>query len=329
MSNWLITGGLGFIATNLVHKILSSDNCENIYLLDNAADTVNTPYTQLSSDIGLHGHPNIKHISSSVSNTADLSEIISACDYVVHLAAQTGVPLSIADPFHDAHQNILTTLKLLESCRGTDLKKIILASSSAPLGLSKPPISESSLPRPISPYGVSKLAVESYGLVYNHLYRLPTISLRFSNVYGPYSLFKSSVVASMIRSALSKLPITIYGDGSATRDFLYVDDLVSAIIKSCEVSIDGELFQIASGKQTSVQSLASRIAYILHQKYDIPASIIYTDSRAGDIVDSFSCIDKARNVLKWQPSTTLDIGLERTVDYFISTSRSSEHELGY
>ena len=164
-----------------------------------------------------------------IRNREGLRKIVSGSSAVVHLAAQTGVIPSLEDPAFDMEQNVGGTLNLLEACRIAGTPRFVLASSSAPLGEQEPPIDESKVPRPLSPYGASKLAGEGYCSAYAGSFGLETIALRFSNVYGPRSTYKGSVVAKFIKNILSGIPLTIYGSGGQTRDFIYVEDLCDAI----------------------------------------------------------------------------------------------------
>ena len=189
---------------------------------------------------------------------------MSGIEGVVHLAAQTGVPGSLQDPFHDCRTNVLGTLNLLEAARLRQAEaghpiRFVFASSNAPLGKQPPPATEDKAPLPISPYGASKLAGEGYCLAYNGSWGLGTVVLRFANLYGPYSAHKNSVVAKFIKDIAAGGQITIHGDGQQTRDFIYVGDLCRAIQLALESEIGGEVFQIATGVETSIAELADAV----------------------------------------------------------------------
>ena len=151
-------------------------------------------------------------------------------DVVVHLAANTGVAPSVEDPRSDCISNVIGTLNYLESARHNRAKRFVFASSGAPVGECTPPIHEEMVPHPVSPYGASKLAGEGYCSAYFRTYSVETVALRFGNVYGPGSGHKNSVVAKFIRHAMQGETLEIYGDGKQTRDFVYIDDLVNAMI---------------------------------------------------------------------------------------------------
>jgi UDP-glucose 4-epimerase len=245
---------------------------------------------------------------------------IQGIDVIVHLAANTGVIPSIENPRSDCETNVVGTLNYLEAARKNGARKFIFASSGAPLGEQEPPINEEKVPKPISPYGASKLAGEAYCSAFFGSFGLKTISLRFGNVYGPRSTHKGSVIAKFIKQALAGETLIIYGDGNQTRDFIYVDDLINAIMAAACSNVGGEVFQIATHRETTVNEIAEQIKKIIEEVTDKSVQIIYNDPRAGEIMRNFSDISKARRMLGWEPRWTLDQGLEATVRWFIQSS---------
>ena len=219
---------------------------------------------------------------------------------------------------------------MLEASRQNKIQKFIFASSGAPLGEVNPPIHEEIAPKPVSPYGASKLAGEAYCSAYYRTFGLKTISLRFGNVYGPRSKHKSSVVAKFLKRALSGEPLEIYGDGNQTRDFIYIDDLIQAIILAvnpqssasnthCSVlspSPWGEVFQIATYKETTVNEIAAKIKEIVESFLDQSVKIVHTSPRIGDVRRNYSDISKAKKILGYKPKYDLDKGLRATFEYF-------------
>jgi UDP-glucose 4-epimerase len=174
------------------------------------------------------------------------------------------------------------------------------------------------VPRPLSPYGASKLAGEGYCQAFHGSYAQPTIALRFGNVYGPRSAHKQSVVAKFIKSALSGEVLQIYGDGTQTRDFIYVDDLVEAVIAAASSGLGGEVFQIATHRETTVVELADLLVAILEEKTGRRPELKHAAPLAGEIRRNFSDISKARQLLGWQPRTDLAQGLRETVEWFMA-----------
>ncbi|HCU80900.1 MAG TPA: epimerase, partial [Chloroflexi bacterium] len=217
----LVTGGAGFIGANLVRMLLKRD-CK-VTVFDNFS-TGRYAY--------LEGLP-VDIVEGDVLDRDLLIEVIRSHQSIIHLAAQTGVPGSLLDPYHDCEANVVGTLNVLEACRAAAKdssatkmsQKIVFASSNAPLGRQIPPAAEDKAPLPVSPYGASKLAAEAYCLAYYGSWGLNTIVLRFGNVYGPFSEHKGSVVAEFFKAICNNSVITMHGDGAQTRDFVYVADL--------------------------------------------------------------------------------------------------------
>ena len=217
---------------------------------------------------------------------------------------------------------MLGTLNLLEGCRRHGVGRLVSASSSAAVGLSCPPITEEAVPHPVSPYGASKLAGEAYCSAYAQSFGIDTVCLRFGNVYGPGSSHKESVVARFIRRALSGQPMEVFGDGSQTRDFIFIDDIVSAILASVAApGVAGEVFQIASAAETTVAEIAAMLRGLLAE-YGVATDIVEGPKRTGDVMRSYSCTDKAANMLGWHPKTDLSDGLRLTVQWFLENGRS-------
>ncbi len=244
-------------------------------------------------------------------------------DVVVHLAASTGVAPSVESPRYDMETNVVGTLNMLEAARHNNIKKFIFASSGASVGKANPPIREDIPPRPISPYGASKLSGEAYCSAYFNTFGIKTISLRFGNVYGPLSKHKDSVIAKFFKLALEGKPLEIYGDGNQTRDFIYIDDLIYAIVLSVKSDVGGETFQIATYRETTVNEIASKIKEIVEKTLFKQLQIVYSKPRLGDVERNYSDISKAKMLLGFEPKFTLDEGLKKTFEYFISKIRSS------
>ena len=252
---WLITGGCGFIGTSLIKHLLANNLAKKIRVLDNLSvgtradlSTVCTftesPLSPQSSALSPDSRSSALSTNSVLSPdkvelvVGDIRDpaLTEACcqgiDVIVHLAANTGVPKSVENPRLDMECNVVGTFNMLEGARAQKVKRFVFASSGAPAGEVEPPIHEELPPHPVSPYGASKLAGEGYCSSYYRTFGIETVCLRFSNVYGPGSTHKSSVVAKFIKQALNGETLEIYGDGTQTRDFIYIDDLIDAIYRA-------------------------------------------------------------------------------------------------
>jgi UDP-glucose 4-epimerase len=239
-------------------------------------------------------------------------------DVIVHLAANTGVGPSVENPFLDMEINVGGTFNVLEAARHHQVKRFIFASSGAPAGECEPPVHEELPPHPVSPYGASKLAGEGYCSAYYRTFGVETVVLRFGNVYGPGSGHKNSVVAKFIKQAMAGETLEIYGDGRQTRDFIYIEDLVHAIcLSQCTGDVGGEIFQIATNKETTVIEMTNLLISMLEKKNRKDIRLINREKRPGDVLRNFSDTTKARKLLNWEPQTDLSIGLKKTIEYFV------------
>jgi UDP-glucose 4-epimerase len=264
----------------------------------------------------------IELVVTDVRDEAAAAKAVAGADVVVHLAAETGVPHSILDPLQDCTTNVLGTLNYLEACRVQPTPRFVFASSGAPIGECTPPIHEELAPHPVSPYGASKLAGEGYCSAYYHCYGVEAVALRFSNVYGPGSGHKSSVVARFIGQALCGKALEIYGDGAQTRDFLFVDDLVSAVILAATApAAVGNLFQIAMGYETSLIDLISELSAVMARAGLPHPTVQKTSPRLGDVKRNYADISKAKSLLGWSPKVSLAEGLHETLMSFLVGSR--------
>jgi len=245
-------------------------------------------------------------------------EVCQGVDVIVHLAANTGVMPSIDDPMSDCLTNVIGTVNYLEAARLAGVKRFVFASSGAPIGECTPPIHEELPSHPVSPYGASKLAGEGYCSAYHGSFGLETVALRFGNVYGPRSSHKGSVVAKFIRHILAGEDLPIYGDGNQTRDFIYIDDLVNAILLALEKSgIGGEVFQIATHREHTVGEVAEILNRLAEKHLGRKGRIVYEEERKGEVRRNYSDISKARTMLGFEPKVGLEEGLERTFGWFV------------
>ncbi len=287
--NWLITGGCGFIGTSLI-RTLESEGGHQVRVLDDLS-------TGTREDLGLvcafrevalaalKGSPEgVELVVGDILDEQLAQAAAQGVDVIVHLAANTGVGPSVEDPRADCYANVLGTFNYLEAARKNEVSRFVFASSGAPAGEVEPPIHEELPPHPVSPYGASKLAGEGYCSAYKRSFGIDTVALRFGNVYGPGSVHKNSVVAKFLRRALNGEVLEIFGDGSQTRDFIYIDDLIkAAILAATKPGIGGETFQIASSRETTVGEMTEQLVSILKAKRVDGIRVINGETRVGDV----------------------------------------------
>ena len=324
MKNWLITGGCGFLGTALIKK-LSQDPENNIRVLDNlsvgtkedlalVSDFLEQSHEYLSWDI----EGNVSLVVGDILDKELALLVTNNADVIIHFAANTGVGPSVDNPRLDMILNVVGTFNYLEAARLNNVGRFVFASSGAPAGEVEPPIHEELPPHPVSPYGASKLAGEGYCSAYNKTFGIDAVMLRFGNVYGPGSLHKSSIVAKFIRQAMNGETLEIYGDGSQTRDFIYIDDLINAVLLASKVSnIGGEAFQIATNKETTVGEMAEMLVLEMSSIGLENIKLKNTEKRLGDVMRNYSDTTKARELLGWIAKTKLQDGIKKTVEYFV------------
>ncbi|MEA1994353.1 MAG: GDP-mannose 4,6-dehydratase [Euryarchaeota archaeon] len=312
--NILVTGGAGFIGVNLIKYLLKGTEWK-INVLDN----LSTGKKDHLSAIDNYTPERVTFLKGDIRNKKDAENAARDCDYIVNLAAQTDVMESIDNPLNDAKINILGTINVLNAAVKEGCRRVVHASSAAPLGEQEPPVHEQKVPCPLSPYGASKLACEGYCSTYAGSYNLNTVALRFSNVYGPYSYHKGSVVALWIKQLLRDERPVIYGDGNQTRDFIHAKDIATAIYLSLTTELPStyELFQIATGEETIINALYRIIREELEKKnYTVPEPQ-YKEERAGEIYRNYADISKAKKLLGYTPSISLKDGTRETVGWFV------------
>jgi len=324
MANWVVTGGCGFIGSSLVKKILKRNVGDSVRVVDNfsfgnLSALESCDYKLLSPNDIVGWDNNVVNVFQGDILDQELSiKVCEGADFIVHLAANTGVAPSVADPRMDCTTNVIGVFNYLEAAREHKVKRFVFASSGAPVGEVIPPIHEEIVPHPVSPYGASKLCGEAYCSAYYKTYGVETVALRFGNVYGPGSAHKSSVVAKFMNEILDGKELTIYGDGTQTRDYIYLNDLINAVVLSTEVkNIGGEVFQIATNTETTLNELTDCISKVVGEKgFSLPR-IHFTEKRLGDVLRNFSDTSKANNVLGWRQTVKLEDGLRTTFEYFL------------
>ena len=322
---WFITGGCGFIGRNLVSRLLDVEGERAIRVLDSLVASSREELRSVApgmretapEDVGPLDKDGVELVVGDIRDGPLLERCAHGADVLVHLAANTGIQPSLDDPLADCQTNVVGTVHALQAARRAGCTSFVLASSGAPLGTQVPPIHEDMVPRPLSPYGASKLAGEAYCSAFHGSFGLRSVALRFGNVYGPLSGRKTSVVAKFIRQALEGKPMVIYGTGRQTRDYIHVKDIVRAIVAGARTDAGAEVFQIATHRETTVEEIAGKLAAILHRKAGIDPQIEYGDPLLGEVMRNSSDIRKAGRVLGWEPNIELDDGLEETVAWFL------------
>jgi UDP-glucose 4-epimerase len=295
----LVTGGAGFIGANTVRAL--SQRGYEVTVLDDWS-TGRSEYLE-GLDVNL--------VTASILDRAAVNGAVQGHHFIVHLAAQTGVPGSLKNPYKDCEANVFGTLNMLDAARNHGISRFVFASSNAPLGRQQPPATEDMAPLPISPYGASKLAGEAYCLAFHGSWGLETIALRFGNVYGPFSAHKNSVVAKFFKDIRDRGEVTIDGDGNQTRDFIFVTDLCQAILRALESNVAGEVFQISKGQETSISQLATMVTEATEQEVVMNRG----PERAGDMARNYARVSKARTLLGWEPEVELQDGLRTTWEW--------------
>lgn len=299
-----VTGGLGFIGSHLVEE-LSRDN--QVVVIDNESsghveNIEHLPLDNISLDLG-------------DINQVNLFGLFEDVDYVFHQAALASVPLSVENPLICNEINITGTLNVLDAALKSGVKKVLFASSSAVYGDNEDfPLSENAPLNPKSPYAASKAAGELYCQVYKEVYGLPTVSLRYFNVFGPRQDPEShyaAVIPKFIEALLKGERPVIYGDGEQTRDFIYVKDVVRANLALCESKNTG-VFNVAGGKSISIKYLLEKLQNIMHK----PFPPLYSEERAGDVKHSVADVSKLKST-GYEIPDNFEEALEATVDCFV------------
>jgi UDP-glucose 4-epimerase len=303
----VVTGGAGFIGSNLVGALLQDGH--EVHIIDNLSTGKHENLIDLVSQT------DCTFVEGSVTDLDLLRTVFRDIDCVFHQAAIPSVQRSVDDPRATNDANVNGTLAVLIAARDCGVKKVVYASSSSVYGDTPTlPKTEEMIPNPKSPYAVSKLTGEYYCRVFSEVYGLKTVCLRYFNVYGPKqdpSSDYAAVIPRFITRALEQQPPIIYGDGTQTRDFTYVNDVAHANIQSMKQEVEG-IFNIACGERISVNELAT----IAMELVGVNLAVIYDEPRSGDIKDSLADISRARKELVFNPEYSLTDGLEETIRWF-------------
>jgi UDP-glucose 4-epimerase len=302
-SRVLVTGGAGFIGANLVRLLLRGDR--EVRVLDD----FRSGRAEYLEDLG------VEVVRGDIGDPHLVAELARDVDAVIHLAAAGSVVDSVADPVANFEANARGTFSVLTGARDAGVGRLVFSSTGGALiGDADPPVNERSLPKPISPYGASKLAAEAYCHAFAKSYGMTTIALRFANVYGPYSGHKKGAVTVFLRALHEGRPLQIYGDGNASRDFMYVDDICHGIELGLTRDLEpGTVAHLATGVETSIAQLAD----VCRKVAGLPDHPIeFQPPRVGEVDRNFATYDYAQQILGFEPAVGLEDGLAQTWDWY-------------
>ena len=303
MTRYLVTGGAGFIGSSLTRTIVERGG--EVRVLDSFLT---------GSEENLADLPDVELIRGDIRDLDGLRVAMKGVERVLHQAALPSVARSLKDPLSSNQANVEGTLNVLIAARDAGVPRVVFASSSSVYGDTPTlPKVETMLPSPLSPYAVTKLTGEHYLKVFHHLYGLETVALRYFNVFGPRQNPTSdyAAVIPLFVSRMSRgLSPRIFGDGTQSRDFTYIDNVVQANLLACEApGVGGEVFNVACGQRFTLLDLVAALNKILGTSLE-PT---FGPRRQGDVMHSLADIEKARQLLGYEPSTSFEAGLERTV----------------
>ncbi len=304
---YLVSGGAGFIGSNIVRKLAARG--EKVRVLDDFST---------GKKENLEGIKNLEVIEGSLLDSGCLNKAVQGVEYILHQGAIPSVPRSVSDPLKSNEANVTGTLCLLEAAKKEGVKRFVFAASSSAYGDTEElPKVEQMEGIPLSPYAVSKYAGELYVKVFADIYRLPAVSLRYFNIFGPYQDPASeyaAVIPKFIKNMLKGEAPTIYGDGEQSRDFTYIDNAVEANLLACksEKAGQGEVINVACGERYTLNELVESLNEVL----GLDIKPVYTEARAGDVKHSLADIEKAKELLGYEVRVGFMEGLRRTVEWF-------------
>lgn len=301
--NVLVTGGAGFVGATLVRRLLGAGH--SVRSFDNYV--TGDPSHLAGLDIEL--------VEGDIRDAPALDKALVGQEAVVHLAAAGSVVDSVRDPVGNFESNVVGTFQVLDAARRAGTERVVQASTGGALiGAAAPPVNERSLPKPISPYGASKLAGEGYAHAFAKAFGLRTVALRFANVYGPWSERKKGAMTNFFKALHAGEPIVIFGDGSSTRDYTHVDDISRALQLALEGQVEGgTVLHISSGVETSV----ARLAEICKAAAGLPDHPVeFRPKRPGEVERNFATFDLAREVLGYTPTIDFEDGVRRTWEWY-------------
>lgn len=308
MAHYLVTGGAGFIGSNLVDALVADGH--SVRVLDNLTTGRRANLAHLQGQIDF--------VEGDIRAYDQVLAAMQGIDYVLHQAALPSVPRSVQDPITSNAVNVDGTLHVLAAAQTAGVRRVVMASSSSVYGSNSAlPKQETMCPQPKSPYAVSKLAGEQYGQVFWQVYGLETVALRYFNIFGPRQDPRSAyaaVIPRFIRAMLAGEPVMIHGDGQQSRDFTYIDNAVQANLLACTApEAAGSVLNIACGSRYTLLELVEQLAAILGRS----PQVVHTPSRAGDVPHSQADIERARTLLGYAPQVDFVEGLRRTAAWYL------------
>lgn len=315
----LVTGAAGFIGSNLSEHLVN--NGYDVVALDNLATGHKKNIEHLLA------YSNFEFIQGDIRNIDDCKKAVKGCDYVLHQAALGSVPRSIKDPVTSNDVNVGGFLNMLVACKEEGVKKMVYAASSSTYGDSKAlPKVEDNIGKPLSPYAITKYVNELYADVFYKTYGLNTVGLRYFNVFGrkqdPNGAY-AAVIPLFTKQLMNKQSPTINGDGTYSRDFTYIDNVIQANVKAMlseNPDAENAVFNVAYGDRTDLNMLIKLLKKSL-SKYDksiLDVETVYGPLRAGDVPHSLASIDKAKKMLSYDPKFNLEAGLDEAVNWYWS-----------
>jgi nucleoside-diphosphate-sugar epimerase len=311
-SVFVVTGGAGFIGSHLVERLLREHPDGVVRVLDDfsTGSEANLPFAAAAGR-------RLEIVRGDVKRLDDVERAVAGAAVVFHQAAMRSVPRSVADPLGANANNVDGTLHVLEAARRRAVPRVVYASSSSVYGANPElPKREDQTPAPISPYAVSKAAGEQYAQVWTRLYGVETVGLRYFNVFGPRQDPKSeyaAVIPRFILWALEGTALEVHGDGTQSRDFTYIDNVVDANLAAARApQASGHVFNVGCGNRVSLLSIVERLEKILGRAVERR----HTPARAGDVPHTQADVSKAERLMKYTARVDFDEGFRRTVDYF-------------
>ncbi len=306
----LVTGGGGFIGSNLVHALL--ERGDSVRVLDNFATGNRRNLAEIADEIEV--------VEGDLRSYERVHTAVRGMEIVFHQGALGSVPRSVQDPLTSTAVNVEGTLNVLLAARDEGVARVVAASSSSVYGDGGTfPRVETQSPNPISPYAVAKLAAERFCVSFSRIYGLETVALRYFNVFGPRQDPTSqyaAVVPLFVQAIKEGKPVTIYGDGEQSRDFTYVANVVAANLDAADASgASGTVLNIAAGGSETVNTLADTIGRLL----ELPVVCEYEPPRPGDVEQSWADISQARELIGFEPRIGFEEGLRLTIDSLAST----------